>query len=451
MKNIEKNLTTGSVVRQLVAFSFPFLLSNLLQTLYSVVDMIIVGKYSGAVGISAINNGGQIINMLTNIITGLCTGATVVIGQYFGASEKKKINTVFQTTSFLLIIMGSAILVFMFFNVDNVMEWMRIPEVSYMETKKYLIITTCGIFFICGYNLFSAVMRGMGDSKNPLIFVGIACIINVFLDIVLIGVFNLGTKGAAIGTVCSQGISMFCCAFFLMKNAKLLHIKLKKENFDLREMKLVVNIGIPISVQNVIINLSFIFIAVLVNEIGVNASAAVGVVSKFNNFAIMPAVAMGASLSTIVAQIIGAKKIERVKETLYVAMVIVGSIGVIIFLISQMYTESVISLFSSDKSLLKEGIVYLKYLSIDYIFVPCLLCLNGVITGTGHAIFSSAVSIVTSVFIRVPVAYIFGKILGWGLKGVGIAAPAATVIGVIVTCLFFYSGRWKQQTSIASK
>ena len=444
MPNIETDLTTGNIKNKRLLFSIPFLLSHILQSIYDVVDMFVVGRYVGPVGISAINNGGQVINMLTNIIVGLCTGATVIVGQYYGASKKNEIQKIFQTLVTVLFILGFVIFVCIQLGANSILLLMKVPESSLNDTKNYLLITVCGIFFILGYNLFSAIMRGLGDSKNPLIFISIACFANIIFDFLLVGGLKLGVAGAALGTIFAQGISMICSGIFLMRNSNLFHkIKIK---IDYEKVKMIFKVGIPISIQNVVINISFLVIAVLVNEIGVNASAAVGVVSKINNFAIMPAVAMGASISALVAQNIGASKHKRAKSALYFGTFITEIIGLIMFLIIRCFPKEILSFFSADVGMINAGMDYLLFLSIDFLFAPILLCLNGFLIGIGRTAFSSLESIMTSIGIRIPTAFLFGKILGWGIKGVGLAAPSATISGLIAALIFYNLCQWERNS-----
>lgn len=443
---IDKDLTKGSITKQLLLFSIPFLLSNLLQSLYGVIDMWIVGKFSGPVSIAAINNGGQVINLLTNVITSLCSGSVIIIGQYWGANKRDEICKLFQTLSLTLTAIGIVILSFILLKSDYIMNLIKVPINSYAETKDYLIITACGIFFIIGYNMLSSVMRGLGDSKHPLAFVTLACIINIVLDFILVAKFKFGAAGTAWGTILSQGISMLCCSIFLAKHTKLL--QMSKMLFDVEKMKLIFKVGIPNVIQGVTINFSFLIMNVLVNEIGLNASAAVGVASKFNNFIVMPIIAMGASISALVAQNVGANQLKRAKNTFYVGMLFAEIFGICAFIITQFFPLKIITFFSTDTAVIDVGIKYLLCLSIEYMLLPILMCLNGLMLGTGHALFISVTSILTSVVVRIPIAYFFVKSLDWGINGVGLAAPTATFIGLLITATFFISGKWKEKAVI---
>lgn len=306
--SIEKNLTKGSVVKLLIQFALPFMLSSLIQSLYNVADMLIVGNYSGTAGISGVNIGGQVTFILTNFIIGLTVGGTVVIGQYLGSGDRKSVKESIGTLISFLLIVGVAITVLMLCVSDEILRLMQTPAESYQEARDYLDITMLGTVFIFGYNAFSAILRGFGDSRRPLIFVSIACATNVVLDLLFVGGFGMAAKGAAIATVISQGISMILCIASLVRSDFVFDFKLKSFRIIKKQLITIIQLGIPISIQNVIVNFSFLVLITIANSMGVNASAAVGIVGKYNGFAILPAIAVGSSVSAMVAQNMGAEK-----------------------------------------------------------------------------------------------------------------------------------------------
>lgn len=282
MKNvsIEKNLTEGSVAKQLILFALPFMLSNLIQTLYNVTDMLIVGIYSGTVGISGVNIGGQVTFILTNIIIGLAVGGTVVIGQYLGAGDRKGMRETISTLLTFLLVAGIAFTVIMLILSDKVLNLLQTPKESYQQARNYLDVTLMGTIFIFGYNAFAAILRGLGDSKRPLIFVTIACLTNIFLDLLFVGVYGMEARGAAIATVISQAFSMILCIIYLKRSDFEFDFKLSSFKFYKERFAMLMKIGIPISIQNVIVNFSFLVLTTIANSMGVNASAAVGIVGK---------------------------------------------------------------------------------------------------------------------------------------------------------------------------
>jgi putative MATE family efflux protein len=444
MNRLENNLTEGSVLKGLIRFSLPFLLSNIVQSLYNVADMLIVGKFSGTASISGVNIGGQVTFILTNMIMGLCTGGTVLIAQYVGSGNreklKKTVSTLFTGLTAAAVVITAIMLLFK----NQVLYLLNTPPESFSETSDYLWVTVTGILFIFGYNALSAVLRGMGDSKRPLMFVSIACATNVVLDIILVWPFNMGAMGAAIATVISQGLSLILCIQYLRRKDFLFDFKLSSFRIDRGQLGAILKIGTPAALQNAIVSMSFLFITALVNSIGgVTASAAAGVVGKFNSFAILPAIGMSAAVSTMAAQNIGAKRWDRAIKSTRIGMVIAISFSLFAFAIAQLFPESIIALFDKNPKTIADGVAYLRSLSFDYLIVPIVFCLNGLYIGAGHTTLSLFTGMVSSLLARIPASYLFGKVLGWGLKGLGLGAPVASVVSLMMVLGFLISGRWK--------
>jgi len=441
--SIETNLTEGSVVKQLIKFALPFMLSNLIQTLYNVADMLIVGIYAGTVGISGVNIGGQVTFILTNIIIGLTTGGTVIIAQYLGSGDRKGMRESISTLLTFLLVSGIAFTVIMLFLSDGVLRLLQTPQESYQQARDYLDVTLVGTIFIFGYNAFSAILRGLGDSKRPLIFVTIACVINVFLDLLLVGTFGMAAKGAAIATVISQAVSMILCIFYLKRSDFEFDFRFSSFKFYRERFNMILRVGIPISIQNVIVNFSFLVLTAISNGMGVSASAAVGVVGKYNGFAILPAIAVGSSVSAMVAQNMGAGQIERAKKTFHTGFIFAFSVTFVVFALTQMFPEKILSIFDDDPEMIAAGVEYIRTFSFDYLIVPLTFCLNGLITGSGHTVISSVCGILSSIGFRIPIAILFGLVMQKGLWGLGLAAPVASLASGLILFVFYITGKWK--------
>ncbi|NLV35929.1 MAG: MATE family efflux transporter [Clostridiaceae bacterium] len=446
--SIERNLTEGNVVKLLIQFALPFMLSNMIQSLYSVADMLIVGNYSGTAAISGVNIGGQVTFILTNIIVGMTVGGTVIIGQYLGSGDRKGVKDTISTLLTSLLIAGIAITIIMLIISDKILWLLQTPEESYQQARDYLDITLLGTVFIFGYNAFSAILRGFGDSKRPLIFVSIACAINVVLDLLLVGVFGMAAKGAAIATVISQAISLILCIITLIKSDFIFDFKLSSFKFIKKHFITIMRVGIPISIQNVIVNFSFLVLTTVANSMGVNASAAVGIVGKYNGFAILPAIAVGSSVSAMVAQNMGAGAIERAKKTFYTGFALAFSITFTVFIITQVFPEQILSFFDDDPNTISAGVEYIRTFSFDYLIVPLTFCLNGLITGSGHTIISSICGILSSIGFRVPIAILFGLVMQKGLWGLGLAAPIASLASGLILLIYYTTGKWKKNMVI---
>lgn len=439
----ENNLSKGNVIKQLVFFAFPFVISNLVQSLYSVSDMIIVGQFSGTNSMSGVNIGGQVTNLMMNVAIGLSAGSTVLIAQSVGAESTKKlkkiIGTLFSSLFILAIIMTLLMLTFH----NTILHLIQTPAESFAEAAEYLVITSLGTIFIFGYNALSAIMRGMGDSKIPLYFVSIACATNIVLDLLFVGVFDLGAAGAGVATVISQGLSMILCIIYLRRKGFLFDFKLQSFKIDKTQLKAILKIGVPMSVQMFITNISFLFLTTLVNSIGVTASAAVGAVGKYNSFAILPAIAMNAAISTMCAQNLGAGKEDRAIKTWLVGMGISVAMSYSIFLITILFPRQILGLFANDPELIMIGKPYLLAFSLDYLVVPIAFSMNGLFTGAGHTTYTLINNIISGLVVRIPTAYVLCVLMGKGLFGVGIAAPIATCCAILFSLCFFFSGKWK--------
>ncbi len=441
---VEKKLTEGSVAKQLILFALPFMLSNLIQTLYNVADMLIVGNFVGPVGVSGVNIGGQVTFIMTNIIIGISVGGTVVIAQYLGSGDRKGMNETIKTLITFLLAASIVFTVVMTLLADTVLHLMQTPEESYRQARDYLNVTLSGTVFIFGYNAFAAILRGLGDSKRPLVFVAVACIINVFLDLLFVGLWGMESMGAALATVISQAISMISCIVYLKRINFEFDFRLSSFKFYKNRFAVLMQVGIPISIQNVIVNFSFLVLTTIANGMGLSASAAIGIVGKYNGFAILPAIAVGSSVSAMVAQNIGAGMIDRAKKTFYVGFTLAFSISLVVFVITRLFPEQILSMFGDDPDMLAAAVEYLDTFTFDYIIVPATFCLNGLITGAGHTIVSSIGGIMSSVGFRIPLAVLFGVILDKGMWGLGLAAPSASLATAVALFIYYLSGKWKR-------
>ena len=456
MSKMQRDFTQGPIAKSMISFSMPFLLSNILQALYGAVDMWVVGNFSNpdpnvsAQILSGVNIGSQITHMVAMMVSGLTVSGTVMVGQYVGARKQKDASETVGTMFSLLGIVGAALMAVMMIFADPLLRLLNTPPEAFAHAKTYLMICLAGTLFIFGYNAVSSIQRGLGDSVRPLIFVGIACLVNVGLDLWLVKGMGMGAAGAAWATVIAQAVSLIMAAAYLGRNKFIFDFKPSSFRIVKEKMKLMVNLGIPSSVQSIIVNISFLVMTALVNSIGgAMASAAVGVVGKFNSFAILPAVAMSSSVSAFAAQNIGANRHDRAKKCLGVGIAIAMCISVAVFAAVQLFPGPIIGAFSPSEEVIRNGVEYMRTFSFDYLLVPIQFCLNGLIMGAGHTRFTLLSASLSSLLLRIPVAVLFGAALGWGLMGVGLAGPAATVAGILLTGWFVVTGRWtKDKTGI---
>ncbi len=444
MASFQNDLTQGSVTKKLIRFSLPFLLSNLIQALYSVADMLIVGWFRGDTAISGVSLGSQITMLVTNLVVGFTVGGTVLISQYFGAKKHRDVNEAIGTLFSLLI--GASVLLTAVFMLlaDPLLTLLKTPKEAFVEAHSYLFICLCGTIFIFGYNAVSSILRGLGDSKSPFWFVMIACVANIGLDFLFVGALGRSSDGAALATVIAQAISLVLSIIWLIKRGFSFDFKPKSFIPKMDKVKLIFKLGLPSSIQNTISSISFMLMTALANNYGgVDASTAIGVVGKFNSFAILPAIAMSSSVSSMAGQNIGAGYFDRAKKTMWIAIRISFAISAVIFVLVQLFPEYIIRIFTDTPGVIELGIDYMRAFAFDYLLVAFFFCFNGLIIASGHTVFSLINGVLCSILLRMPVAWLLGYVFDFGMTGIGAGAPAATLGSIILCGWFIFSGRWK--------
>ncbi|MCL2121092.1 MAG: MATE family efflux transporter [Clostridiales bacterium] len=445
MADFEKNMSEGSVLKNLILFALPLMASNVVQSLYGVVSMIIIGRFSGATAMSGVNIGSQVTLLLTNMVVGLGNGTTVLIGQYVGGENHDALKKTISTIITMLLGLAIVITPIMLLSKNAILNLIQTPPECFQESSDYLTITLFGIVFIFGYNAFSAILRGLGDSKRPFYFVVIANVTNILLALLLVGVLKLNVVGAAFSAVVGQAVSMICCIVYMIRNK--FHFDFKPSSFrmDMTQLKLIIRFGLPTAIQNSITTLSFLFVTAIVNVVGgVNGTAAVGACGRFNGFAFMPIQAMSQSVSVTSAQNFGADRPERAAQACRIGIVVSALISFSLFTYVRMFPTNVISIFSSDSAVIESGLPYLRSVSFEQLVIPFLFCCNGLLLGGGHTTFTLMNSIISAILLRVPMSYFFGLYMGWGLFGVGMAAPITSASVLLIVTVFILTGRWKQ-------
>jgi len=444
MARIENNLSEGNVLTKLIFFGLPFLASNFIQSFYTVADMLIVGQFCGTESMSAVNIGGQVTFILTNTIIGLCMGGTVLIGQYMGSGNQVGLKRVITTLITLLVVLSLVITTIMFFLRIPILRLIQTPPESFVESDRFLSVTLTGIIFIFGYNALAAILRGMGNSKQPLYFVTIACVTNVILDLILVAIFKMGAFGAALATVISQALSVVLCIRYMVKNNFQFDFRLRSFKIYGEQLRLILKIGLPTCIQNSVTSISFTFITAIVNIVGgVTASAAVGAVGKFNSFAFMPTQAMSASISAMSAQNFGAGRVDRAVHATRIGTIFSVCVSYTFFALVMIFPSSVLRIFGSDPYMIQDGITYIYSSAFDLLLVPFVFCFNGFLIGGGHTFFTLVTGMLSAVLLRVPVCYILGITMDWGLKGVGFGVPAASAGVLLVIIVYLFTGKWK--------
>lgn len=374
---MEHNYTTGSVFKNILIFSLPYLFSYFLQTLYEMADLFIIGQFEGVASTTAVSIGSQVMHMLTVMIVGLAMGATVSIGQATGANNRKEAASDIGNTVTLFLLLSLVLTVVLLVLVKPVVSIMSTPSEAVNGTIAYLTICFIGIPFITAYNIISSILRGMGDSKSPMYFIAIACVMNIILDYVFMGALHLGPAGAALGTTLSQTISVVAALIFLTKKEH--GLSLHRTDFKPQSpiMGRILKIGVPIAMQDGLIQVAFILITIIANQRGLTDAAAVGIVEKIISFLFLVPSSMLSTVSALGAQNIGADKPERAKQTLRYAIYLAAGFGIVISILIQFIAEPVVSLFTSDGDAILAGGQYLRGYIWDCFFAGIHFSFSG--------------------------------------------------------------------------
>lgn len=440
----ERDLTRGGIVVTLVTFAIPFFLANLLQALYGAVDLLIVGRFaSGVADVSAVACGSQIVTIILMGVAGLTTAGTVLIGKYFGARQYKDVTRTIGTMLSTFLICTILITGLMFWFCPSLLRILKTPAEAFADAERYVLICSAGTVFIFGYNGFSAILRGVGNSISPMIFVGIACGCNALLDLVLVGRFAMGPIGAAIATVASQALSMVFAIFYIKHLGNLFDFRLRSFRIVPEIMKKLFAIGLPLSIQSTLIDFSFILIFSFINRMGLEESAGYGICCRLNGFTMLFSISFGMALTAIVAQNLGAGKTERALSFLKTSILLSGTIAVFLFLWMEFWPESAFVLFTREPGVIAAGSLYMKSFCFDVILVAFVFSANGFLNGSGHTRFTLVNNLVPTFMVRVPAAWLISSIPGATLYGIGWAAPLASTLSVVITLIYLKTGRWK--------
>lgn len=447
MADFNKDLTKGSVTKQLIKFATPFLLSNLLQALYSVADMIIVGNFRGEIGITGVSIGSQVNILVTGAAMGLSVGGTVMIAQYGGQKMFKEQRRTICTMTSIYVILAVVLTAAMLLLCHPLLQLLNTPANAYQETADYYNICMGGMIFMFLYNAISGVLRGMGDSKRPLYFVLIAAIANVVLDLILVGKYQMGSAGAAWATISSQALSVIISLGYLIKKKFFAEYKLEDLKIKKEQLIPMFKIGIPSSIQSLVVSLSFLTLTALINSLpnADIASACQGIGGKINSFAILPGLAISSAISSMAGQNIGAGEYKRAKKTMYIGMIMAFSVSVIVFIVVNLFPQFLIRLFGDNPEVIETGARYLQLISFDYLFASIMFCYNGLAIASGNTYIALLNAVVNGICVRVPLAYFLVKAMDMGFDGVAYAMGFASVGGIIIGAIFVASGKWKKR------
>ncbi len=441
-----RDLTTGSVTKNLLIFALPFMLSNLLQTLYNLVDMIVIGQFVGPAGLSAVSLGGEILHMTTFVGMGFATSGQIMISQYVGRGDTDAIKRTIGTM--LTCILGSSFLVMAGFLAfaKPILNVLNTPAEAYSQALDYTVVCYIGTFFIFGYNTVSAILRGMGDSKRPLIFVAIAAVTNLVLDLLFIAVFDMEALGAALATVLGQALSFICSIIYLYRKRDSFGFDFKLASFkpDGEICRLLVKLGVPMTLQYCAINLSMLFVSSFTNSYGVVASAVTGVGSKLGSIASVVTSSLNAAGGAMAGQNFGAGKPERVSRMIGVIAVVGMSFAAVLSAVMIAAPEAVFGLFNQDAEVLEMAREYVPIAVLTFFGFAARSPFLALINGQGNARLALIMGLIDGVVARIGLALLFGIVFDMGIMGFWIGGAIAGFTPMLIGGIYYFGGFWKK-------
>ena len=436
MVNDKTDFTQGSILKKLVAFMMPVLGALILQAAYGAVDLLVVGRYGSTSGLSGVSTGSQVLNLVTFVVTQLAMGITVLIGRYLGEKRPEQIGSVIGGSAVVFTGISIVLFILMVGFAHPISVLMQAPEEAVTLTSSYVRICGSGIFFIVAYNVLSAIFRGMGDSKSPLLFVLVACIINIIGDLALVAGLHMDAAGAAIATVAAQGCSVVFAIVILLK--KNLPFSITKKDFRWNvQCNRFLKIGLPLALQELLTQISFLALCAFVNRLGLEASSGYGVACKIVNFAMLVPSALMQSMASFVSQNIGAGKTKRARHTLYTGIGVGLAVGCVVFILVMFKGDLLAGFFTTDVAVVQRAFEYLKGFAAETLMTAILFSLIGYFNGNNKTVWVMTQGLIQTLLVRLPFAYVMSIQPNASLTMIGLAAPVSTTVGVIMSAVYY--------------
>lgn len=429
----ENKLTEGNVLKVLLSFSVPFLIANLIQALYGAVDLMVIGRYCTTESVAAVSTGTQVTQIITSLITGLTLGSTILVGKYIGMDAVEDAKKVIGTTLTAFIFVALFLTVFFIVFAEPMLSLLKTPAEAFALAKEYVVVCSLGILFICGYNAISAILRGYGDSKRPMMFIALACLLNIVGDVVFVKYLKLGVKGVALATILSQAVSMICAIAYLNRHQFIFTFKLSNLRIDKAKAIELIKVGVPVSLQECMVRLSFLYLTSVTNRLGVDAAAAVGIASKYDVFAMLPATSIASALAAITAQNFGAGKRDRVRASVIAGVVFALGCSGLFFLWAQLSPETMIGVFADDVNVIAVGIPFFHACSFDYLAVAFVFTLNGYLNGRSETVITMLSCCFGALCLRMPLIYVVYHYWPDNLLMLGSIAPVVSGFMAVYT------------------
>lgn len=444
---------SGNIPVQMLAFAAPFMLSNALQVIYSLVDMVVVGRFIGSFGLSAVSIASQVFNFMTMLALGFCTGGQVYISQLIGSANRQALGRTIGTLFSVVGLLGAAMTLLGLLLRRPVLTLLDTPPEAFAMAMDYMLVCSCGILFTYGYNLISAILRGMGDSRHPFIFILIASVVNLVLDLLFVGVFFWGVAGAALATILGQGVSFFFAIFYLRRHKEHFGFDFRAASFkiDAKACRALTRLGIPFALQSCAINISMLFINRLVNGVGVYASATFGVGLKLDDIINRVTQGMYFAVSSMVGQNIAAKEYRRTRSIVLWGIGMSGACYLIFSIIYLLCSQQMFGLFTDDAEVIRLAPVFVSAIVWSFPAMAMMRGTNGLIQGIGNAPLGLCFALLDGFVFRIALSYLLGTVFGLGLfgffLGYGLAAYGTAIPGLI----YFFSGRWEKRRLVIAE
>ncbi|MBR0441628.1 MAG: MATE family efflux transporter [Firmicutes bacterium] len=452
-KTLSRDLTTGNVTRTLINFAFPLFLSNLLQAVYNIVDMVVVGNVCGSAGMSAVAIGGDVLRLLTFISMGFSNSGQIVISQFMGAGLKdnvrKVIGTLFTFLIFASVVMGALCFIFR----HAILTWLNTPAEAYPEAIRYTVTCIAGIVFIYGYNVVSAVLRGMGDSRRPFMFIAIAAVLNTVLDIWFVAGLGMQAFGAALATVIAQGVSFIVSIVYLIrkKDQFLFDFKLSSFRIDPEMMKPLFKLGVPLTIQSASIQFSMLYVTRWINSFGLVWSAMTGAVNKIKVIAMLVSNAFNTAGGTMVGQNIGAEEYRRVPRILLTVLGVTGAAAVVMSVAYILLPEAIIGIFTSDASVIALASTFIPAAVVNFFGSSARGAAFALINGSGNSKLNLTVALLDGIVARIGFSYLFAFTLGMGCPGLWMGDACAGLVPGVIGIVYYVSGKWRTRKYIIDR
>ena len=428
----ENSFTSGPILSPLIRFAIPVLLALLLQAMYGAVDLLVVGKIAETADISAVATGTQIMHVITGLFIGLASGLTVLLGQKIGEGDMRSAGCVVGSGIVLFAIIGAVCTLLLVGLTNPICTAMQAPQEAFTATASYVRICSAGSLFIIAFNVLGSIFRGLGDSKMPLITVAIACVVNIFGDLLLVAVFHMGAAGAALATIFAQAVSVAISLVVISRRSLPFDFRRTDIRLNKKAALDTLRLGVPIALQDILVSFSFLVIMAIVNSIGMIASAGVGVAEKICAFVMLLPSACSQAMSAFVAQNIGAEKPERAKKALLYGILASLAVSVVIFYVAFFHGDILCGIFANERDVIAAGADYLKAYAIDCLLTSFLFCFVGYFSGLGKSVFVMVQGIAGAFGVRVPVSFFVSQSASPTLFHIGLATPASTIVQILL-------------------